>query len=40
MKPYPLADELLRPVLRVAMFRADAVMRLSRLASELEGEVC
>jgi len=40
MKPYPLAEELLRPVLRVAMFRADAVMCLSRLASELEDEVC
>ncbi len=24
MKPYPLAEELLRPVLRVAMPRADA----------------
>ena len=40
MKPYPLVDDLLRPVLRVAMPRADAVMRLSRLASELEDEVC
>jgi hypothetical protein len=24
MKPYPLAEEFLRPVLRVAMHRADA----------------
>ena len=37
MKPYPLVDALLRPILRVAMPRADAVMRQSRLPSELEG---